>query len=98
MKMTFGQVSKILDEQQAIKARSGLTAAERAKKTLSMKEKVNRYAQMGNVICYEELSFTWQDGMGILNYPDGKQLIGATIEDFISEIKSTYNIIPIWAK
>lgn len=87
-KMTFDFLSKIWNACQKQKAKSGITKKERAKTSLTNKELQNKYAQLGKVLAYKNIGFTFdQDlGMGVLILPTQK-IYGATIDDFEKEIQ-----------
>lgn len=86
--MTFAELSKIWDRQQRIKAKSAITKKDRAKTTLTYREKLNKFAQMGNKVRYKDIYFTFDEGtaMGLLVTPTSKTL-GATLGDFLKLAK-----------
>lgn len=88
--MTFEQVAHILNYQQKLSAREAITRAGRKKTSLTSKELFNRYAQMGNVLRYKDISFTVRDGMGQLTI-DNHGVWGATISDFYDAVLEKYN-------
>lgn len=94
---SFDRLSIIWDNCQKQKARDAITKADRAKKTLTRKEKLNKYAQMGKVIRYRELTFTFIDGAGYIMYPDGTGVWGTTISEFAAEIERIYDVTLKWA-
>jgi len=87
--MTFAELSKIWDRQQRIKAKGAATKKERAHTTLTYKEKLNKFAQMGNHIVFKDMFFTFDTdcGMGLLVTPTSKTL-GATLDDFLALAKA----------
>ena len=84
--MTFDELSRIWDRQQRIKAHNAITKKARAHTTLTYKEKLNKFAQMGNRVKYKDIYFTFDTdlGMGLLVSPNGK-VLGATLDDFLAE-------------
>jgi hypothetical protein len=96
--MTPNQLFAIWDYQQRIKAKTALLKADRLKKTLTWKEKYNKLAQMGKRLRYKDITFTFTDGMGYLQMPDGKGIAGATISDFAEAVEKEYDKHFKWAE
>lgn len=90
-KMSFDYFCKVVDLFQKQKAADGILKKERAKKSLTDLEKYNRFAQLGNVIGYKDIHFTFESGMGKLYKKDGSIVLGASIGDFVKEIQSNYD-------
>ena len=55
--------------------------ADRLKTTLTYKEQLNKFAQLGGIVYSGKVFFTTQWGMGLLITPTQK-ILGATIDDF----------------
>lgn len=87
--MTFAELSKIWDRQQRIKAKGAITKKDRAKTTLTYKEKLNKFAQLGNKVRFGDMYFTFDTdtGMGLLVTPNSKTL-GATLDEFLALAKA----------
>ena len=94
--MHFENFCKVLDEQQRLLAKRSPYSVDKAKTSLSMPEKLNRYAQEGNVLRYKQITFTWVDGFGLLTIGKHK-IYGATFSDMVNAIKKHYGQTPIWA-
>lgn len=84
------ELFSIFDKMQAEKAKSAIMKKDRQKKTLSQKEKLNKLAQLGYVLVYKDIEFTFVDGMGCLTKASGDKVLGATISDLYAEIKANY--------
>lgn len=95
--MNFETFSKILDKLQRETARQGITKAERAKKELTHKEKLQRYTQAGMKLRYKDIWFTYDGGLGLLKYADGHKMWGACLDDFAKEVYKTYGKKYDWA-
>ena len=85
--MNYEQLCPIWDRCQKEKARTQIRRVDRAKTTLTDKEKLNKFAQVGGVIYCGSIYFTYDSnmGMGLLITPSQK-ILGATIGDFFNEI------------
>ena len=84
------ELFSIFDKMQAEKAKSAIMKKDRQKKTLSQKEKLNKLAQLGYVLVYKNIEFTFVSGTGCLTKASGDKVLGATISDFYTEIKANY--------
>lgn len=90
LSMTFPEIKTVLNFQQRLTARTALTRADRKKTALTSKQLFNRYAQMGKVLRYKDITFTVKDGMGQLT--NGTHGVwGATITDFYNAVLAKYN-------
>ena len=90
--MDYATLCKIWDKQQAIKAKGAIRKCDRAKKTLTAKEKLIKWTQMGGIVAYRDISYTTNDGMGIVTLKDGNRIINASFGDFKQAIKDTYGV------
>lgn len=70
------------DAQQAISAKRADNAIDRAKRNFTNREKWNKVAQMGRVLRYKDITFTVEGGLGLLDYGNGKRVLGASFGDF----------------
>lgn len=70
------------DAQQAISAKHADNAIDRAKRNFTNREKWNKVAQMGRVLRYNNITFTVEGGLGLLDYGNGKRVLGASFGDF----------------
>ena len=86
------QLEKIMDKMQRHKACTQIEAKDRAKLKLTEKEKLNRFAQMGKIVRYKQIYFTWLDGFGILQTPQYRTY-GATISDFYKAAYDFYGAV-----
>ena len=86
-KMTYKQISLIEDKFQKIKAKTQLSKKDRAKTSLTDKEKLNKFVQYGGTIGCDNVYFTYDSnmGMGLLITPTQK-ILNATIGDFFKAI------------
>lgn len=85
--MNYQQLCPIWDRLQKEKARTQIRKVDRAKTTLTDREKLNKFAQVGGVIYCGNVYFTYDYnmGMGLLITPSQK-ILGATIGDFFNEV------------
>ena len=85
--MTFEELVPIWNRQQKIKASTQIRKVDRAKTTLTHKQQLNKFAQLGGYIVNEKAIFTYDMdmGMGLLITPT-KKVLGATLSDFYKTI------------
>ena len=84
------QLFAIFDKMQAEKAKSAIMKKDRKKKTLTRKEQLNKLAQLGYILDYKGIEFSFDSGMGLLKKANGNRVLGATISDFYNEVRATY--------
>jgi hypothetical protein len=82
--MTFEELVPIWSKMQKIKARTAILRADRAKTTLTHKDMLNKFAQLGGKVVCDKAIFTYDMnmGMGLLITPT-HEILGATISDFL---------------
>lgn len=82
--MTFKELCPIWDKIQKHNAKMQIRKVDRAKTTLTRKEQLNKFAQIGGIVYCDKAIFTYDQtyGMGLLITPTHK-ILGATIEDYI---------------
>lgn len=92
--MTFAQLCRIWDRQQRIKAHSAITKKDRAKVSLTYKEKLNKFAQLGNKVRYKDMYFTFDvdTAMGLIVTPT-KKILGASLDEFLDLARSQGAVI-----
>ena len=85
--MNYEQLCPIWDKCQKEKARTQILKKDRAKMSLTDKEKLNKFAQVGGVIYCGNIYFTYDSnmGMGLLITPSQK-ILNATIGDFFQAV------------
>jgi hypothetical protein len=85
--MTFEELVPIWSKMQKIKAKTAILRVDRTKTTLTQKEMLNKFAQLGGKIIHEKAIFTYDIdmGMGLLITPTQK-ILGATLSDFYKAI------------
>jgi hypothetical protein len=86
---TFKTLCHVWDRQQAISAKSAIRKQDRLKTKLTVREKLIKFTQIGGKLIYKDISYTTENGMGILQLPNGKGEINATLSDF-SKACNTY--------
>lgn len=86
--MSFEEMSRIFNAIQRQNARQAILSKDKAKKSLTYKELLNKFAQAGGVVRFGRATFTFdQDyAMGVIETPNQK-VMGATIDDFIKLVK-----------
>lgn len=82
--MTFEELVPIWNKMQKQKAKTAILRVDRAKTTLTHKEMLNKFAQLGGMVVCDKAIFTFDldMGMGLLITPTQK-ILGATISDFL---------------
>ena len=88
--MSVKELTAIWNACQKQKAKSAIRKVDRQKTTLTKHEIYNKLAQMGRILRYKAITFTFDNGNGLLRKADGRQVWGATYSDFIAEVKKTY--------
>jgi hypothetical protein len=85
--MTFEELVPIWSKMQKIKAKMAILRVDRAKTTLSHKDMLNKFAQLGGKVVCDKAIFTYDMdmGMGLLITPT-KKVLGATLSDFYKAI------------
>lgn len=83
--MSFEELCPIWDKIQKHNARTQIRKVDRAKISLTHKEQLNKFAQIGGIVYSDKAIFTYDQtyGMGLLITPTHK-ILGATISDFIA--------------
>ena len=86
-KLNYTQFCLLEDKFQKLKAKSQICRKDRAKTTLTEKEKLNKFVQHGGIIYCGKVFFTYDNnmGMGLLITPSQK-ILNATIGDFFKAI------------
>lgn len=82
--MTFQELCPIWDKIQKHNAKMQIRKVDRTKTTLTYKEQLNKFAQIGGKVVCDKAIFTYDQtyGMGLLITPKHK-ILGATIDDFL---------------
>lgn len=86
---------KLLQARQRAKAKSGITAKERAKKTLTEYELIDALVKQGLTLKVGKMKFFNECGMGCIDYGNGKGVVNATLEDFVQAVKDECNFVLI---
>lgn len=90
--LTYAEYCKIAERQQIMKAKRQATKAERAKRTLTTKEKLIGWTQLGGIVKYKAISYTTQEGQGVLLVNNKARAINATFSDFVALCRKTYGL------
>ena len=85
--MSFEELCPIWDRIQKHNAQKQIRKVDRAKISLTHKEQLNKFAQIGGIVYNDKAIFTYDQtyGMGLLITPKQK-ILGATISDFYKAI------------
>lgn len=94
--MTNKQLLAIWTLQQRLSARTAITKADRAKRFLTKAEYYNKLAQIGRRLRYKDVTFTYEDGWGVLRKADGTGVMNATLVDFVQEVEKAYGARLAW--
>ena len=81
--MTFEELCPIWNRQQKLKAKMSIRKIDREKVSLTHKEELNKFAQLGGFIVCDNAVFTFSMGMGLLITATQK-IWGATLSDFLA--------------
>ena len=85
--MSFEELCPIWDRIQKHNAKMQIRKVDRLKTSLTRKEQLNKFAQIGGIVYNDKAIFTYDQtyGMGLLITPTHK-ILGATISDFYKAI------------
>ena len=90
--LSFSQYCKIAEHMQKQKAKRQETRKERANTTLTTKQKLIGWTQLGGIVKYKAISYTTYEGQGVLMINDKPYMIFATFSDFINLCKKVYGV------
>ena len=90
--LSFSQYCKIAERMQMQKAKRQATRKERANTTLTTKQKLIGWTQLGGIIRHKAISYTTYEGQGVLMVNDKPYMIFATFSDFIDLCKKVYGL------
>lgn len=82
----------IIERMQRKKAKRQATKAERAKTTLTAKQKLIAWTQLGGIVKYKAISYTTYEGSGILLVNGKPHTIYATFSDFVALCRKVYGL------
>ena len=90
--LSYVEYCKIADKQQILKAKRQATKAERAKRTLTAKEKLIGWTQLGGIVKYKAISYTTNESAGVLLVNGKAYMINATFSDFMDLCRKAYGL------
>ena len=90
--MTYTQFCTVIKRVQIAKAKRQATKAERANRTLTTKQKLIAWTQLGGIVQYKAISYTTHEGQGIVFVNSKPYAINATFGDLISLCKKVYGL------
>lgn len=90
--LNYSEFCKIIERQQIKKAKRQATKKERANTTLTARQKLIAWAQLGGIVKYKAISYTTQNGHGILLVNDKPHTIYATFSDFVALCRKVYGL------
>lgn len=95
----FKDLSKIWNRQQKEIAKHSISSAERAKTTLTLRERAIKWVQNGTVIKYKNIRFyiDEEQGWGVLVKANGQKVLYASFGDFEQEVQKVYGLAPMWS-
>jgi len=88
----YATFSAIADRMQMRKAKRQATKAERANKTLTVKQKLIAWTQLGGIVRYKAISYTTYSGQGVLMIDNKPHTINATFMDFVELCRKKYGV------
>ena len=90
--MNYAQFCVVLDRVQMHKAKRQATKMERAKRTLTTKEKLIAWTQLGGIVKYKAISYTTHESQGVLLINNKAYMINATFSDFVDLCCKVYGL------
>ena len=90
--MNYTQFCKVIERMQLAKAKRQATKAERAKRTLTTKEKLIAWTQLGGIVKYKTISYTTYEGQGVLLVNGKPHTLYATFGDFVALCRRVYGL------
>ena len=90
--MDYAQFCTVIERMQIAKAKRQATKIERANRTLTTRQKLIAWTQLGGIVKYKAISYTTKDGQGILLVNNKAYLINATFGDFVALCKKAYGL------
>lgn len=89
---SYSQYCKIAERMQIKKAKRQATKKERANTTLTTKQKLIGWTQLGGIIRHKAISYTTYEGQGVLMVNNKPYIINATFMDFIELCQKVYGL------
>ena len=90
--MNYAQFCIVIERTQIAKAKRQATKAERAKRTLTTKEKLIAWTQLGGIVKYKAISYTTYENQGVLLVNGKAYMINATFSDFMDLCRKVYKL------
>lgn len=90
--LNYAEFCKIIETQQVKKAKRQATKKERANMTLTAKQKLIAWSQLGGIVKYKAISYTTHEGSGILLVNGKAYMIYATFGDFVALCRRMYGL------
>lgn len=90
--LSYAEFCKIIERQQIKKAKRQATKQERANTTLTAKEKLIAWSQLGGIVKYKAISYTTYEGEGIVLVNGKVCMIYATFNDFVTLCRKVYGL------
>ena len=90
--MNYAQFCTVIERVQLHKAKRQATKMERAKRTLTTKEKLIAWTQLGGIVKYKAFSYTTHESQGVLLVNNKVYMINATFCDFVEMCRKVYGL------
>ena len=90
--LSYSQFSNIIERVHMRKAKRQATKIERANCTLTARQKIIAWTQLGGIVKYKAISYTTKDGQGVLLVNNKPYIINATFGDFTSLCSKLYGL------
>lgn len=90
--LSYAEYCKIAEKQQLMKAKRQATRTERARQTLTTRQKLIGWTQLGGIVKYQAVSYTTVDGQGVLFVNNKACIVGATFGDFVDYCRRLYKV------
>lgn len=90
--LSYAEFCKIIERQQIKKAKRQATKKERANTTLTAKQKLIAWSQLGGIVKYKDISYTTYEGEGVVLVNGKAYMIYATFSDFVALCRKVYGL------
>jgi hypothetical protein len=90
--LNYAEFCKIIERQQIKKAKRQATKKERANTTLTAKQKLIAWTQIGGIVKYKAISYTEYQGNGVLMVNNKPHTIFASFSDFVALCRKVYGL------
>ena len=90
--LNYSTFCSIIERMKVRKAKRQSTKKERANRTLTTKQKLIAWTQLGGIVKYKAVSYTTYQGNGIILLNNKPHTIYATFSDFVTLCRKMYGL------